>query len=49
MSRRNLRPAAPHVNECPRCGEDMEHTSDMTKTSKGAWIHKRCAGGADDE
>lgn len=37
------------ANECPRCGRDMQHTRDMTKTRRGVWIHKTCAGGADDE
>ena len=46
---RRQRIAAPFANECPRCGRDIQHTSDMVRTSRGAWIHKGCAGGADDE
>lgn len=40
--------ASPFANECRRCGEDMESEADMCR-SRGGWIHKRCAGGADDE
>lgn len=47
--RRGGRIAAPHANECPRCGEDMKHTSDMVRTRGGRWIHRWCAGGGDDE
>ena len=46
--RRNGRIAAPLVNECHRCGEDMKHTSDMAKV-RGRWVHRWCAGGGDDE
>ncbi len=37
------------ANECSRCGNDMVHTRDMTKTGRGRWVHKWCASGADDE
>lgn len=36
------------ANDCVRCGEDIEDWGDATKV-KGRWIHKRCAGGGDDE
>lgn len=40
--------AAPYVNECGRCGRDMESTADMVKTRQGAWIHRGCHSGADE-
>lgn len=49
MGRRKLDIAPPGVNECPRCGLDMEHTSDMRRTVRGVWVHKWCMGGGDDE
>lgn len=37
-----------YENECPRCGNDIENWADATKTSRGKWIHKSCASGADE-
>lgn len=36
------------VNECSRCGLDIEDWTQATKAN-GRWIHKSCRSGADDE
>ncbi|MGN0062858.1 MAG: hypothetical protein ACI379_01340 [Nocardioides sp.] len=36
-----------YENECPRCGRDITDWRTATKV-RGTWIHKTCAGGADD-
>lgn len=36
------------VATCPRCDEPIADWHDATKTGRGAWIHKRCASGADE-
>ena len=50
MGRRRQQVAShSYENECPRCGRDMEHTSDMRRTVRGVWVHRWCMGGGDDE